>query len=143
MRCRCSDLGCIRIGIVSSLVRLRSSMAIGGSYFPKSTSLQAYNVVPQYIRLIDTAQMYRNEAEVGRAIRESRVPREHVFISASLLPNMGYWLVVKLDKQPRKSFRAHMDTISHCRLSKSPCLNLASVHIQDLHFPNAFILIKP
>ena len=30
-------------------------------------------------RLIDTAQMYKNEAEVGCAIRESGVPRGEIF----------------------------------------------------------------
>ena len=34
-------------------------------------------------RHIDSAQMYRNEAEVGEAVRESGVPREQIFISAS------------------------------------------------------------
>lgn len=32
------------------------------------------------VRLIDTAYMYGNEAEVGRAIRDSGVPREEIFV---------------------------------------------------------------
>src|SRR6201982_2877537 len=32
-------------------------------------------------RHIDTAQVYRNEASVGRALRESGVPRDQVFIT--------------------------------------------------------------
>jgi diketogulonate reductase-like aldo/keto reductase len=35
-------------------------------------------------RLIDTATMYRNEREVGRALRESGVPREELFITTKL-----------------------------------------------------------
>ena len=35
-------------------------------------------------RHIDTAQMYGNEAEVGRAIAESGVPREEVFVTTKL-----------------------------------------------------------
>jgi 2,5-diketo-D-gluconate reductase A len=35
-------------------------------------------------RHIDTAQMYGNEAEVGRAIAESGVPREEIFVTTKL-----------------------------------------------------------
>jgi diketogulonate reductase-like aldo/keto reductase len=37
-------------------------------------------------RHFDTATMYRNEAEIGRAVRDSRVPREEVFITTKLSP---------------------------------------------------------
>lgn len=32
------------------------------------------------VRLIDTAYMYNNEEEVGRAIRDSGIPREEIFV---------------------------------------------------------------
>ena len=35
-------------------------------------------------RLIDTAAMYENEAEIGRAIRESTVPREQIFLTTKV-----------------------------------------------------------
>lgn len=38
-------------------------------------------------RAIDTAQAYDNEAEIGRAIATSRVPREHVFLTTKLWPD--------------------------------------------------------
>jgi diketogulonate reductase-like aldo/keto reductase/flavodoxin len=38
-------------------------------------------------RLIDTAYMYHNEASVGRAIRESTVPREDIFVITKLYPS--------------------------------------------------------
>jgi diketogulonate reductase-like aldo/keto reductase len=38
-------------------------------------------------RLIDTATMYGNEAEVGRAVAESGVPREEVFVTTKLPPS--------------------------------------------------------
>ncbi|KAI0744923.1 Aldo/keto reductase [Earliella scabrosa] len=42
-------------------------------------------------RHIDSAQMYRNEAEVGEAVRESGVPREHIFITSKInSPDYGY-----------------------------------------------------
>ncbi|HEY0252071.1 MAG TPA: aldo/keto reductase [Kofleriaceae bacterium] len=37
-------------------------------------------------RHVDTAQVYGNEAEVGRAIAESRLPREDVFLTTKLNP---------------------------------------------------------
>lgn len=37
-------------------------------------------------RHVDTATMYRNEAEVGRAVRDSGVPREELFLVTKLLP---------------------------------------------------------
>src|ERR671916_292628 len=37
-------------------------------------------------RHIDTATMYGNEAEVGRALRDSGVPRDEVFVTTKLPP---------------------------------------------------------
>lgn len=39
------------------------------------------------VRLIDTAQAYGNEAEVGEAIRSSGIPREEVFVITKLYPD--------------------------------------------------------
>ena len=36
--------------------------------------------------LIDTAQAYRNEASVGRAIRDSGIPREEIFLTTKFYP---------------------------------------------------------
>ena len=42
-------------------------------------------------RHIDTAQGYRNEEIVGRAVRDSGISREEVFITSKLdNPNHGY-----------------------------------------------------
>ena len=49
---------------------------------------QAYSVVRQALDLgyrhIDTAAYYANEEGVGRAIRESGVPREEIFVTTKL-----------------------------------------------------------
>ncbi|MDX2969537.1 aldo/keto reductase [Kribbella solani] len=37
-------------------------------------------------RLIDTAQAYQNEASVGRAIRDSGIPREEIFLTTKFYP---------------------------------------------------------
>lgn len=39
------------------------------------------------VRLIDTAYMYHNEEEIGKAIKASSVPREEIFITTKLYPN--------------------------------------------------------
>lgn len=41
-------------------------------------------------RLVDTAQCYGNEYEVGQAIRESGIPREELFITTKLWGTRGY-----------------------------------------------------
>ncbi len=38
-------------------------------------------------RKIDTAHMYGNEAEVGKGVRESGVPREEIFVATKIYPN--------------------------------------------------------
>ena len=40
----------------------------------------------QGYRLIDTAQAYQNESSVGRAIRDSGVPREEIFLTTKFYP---------------------------------------------------------
>ena len=39
------------------------------------------------VRLIDTAYMYHNEEEIGRAIRDSGVPREDIFVITKIYPS--------------------------------------------------------
>lgn len=52
---------------------------------------ECYNSVTALLnaggRLIDTAYMYHNEASVGRAVRDSAVPREEIFVITKLYPN--------------------------------------------------------
>jgi diketogulonate reductase-like aldo/keto reductase len=37
-------------------------------------------------RRIDTAAVYRNEEEIGRAVRDSQIPREQIFVTTKLHP---------------------------------------------------------
>ena len=50
----------------------------------------AYNSVSSAlksgVRLIDTAYMYHNEEEIGRAIRDSKIPREEIFVITKIYP---------------------------------------------------------
>jgi methylglyoxal/glyoxal reductase len=42
-------------------------------------------------RLIDTAEMYRNETEIGQAVRASSIPRSEIFITTKIAnPSQGY-----------------------------------------------------
>lgn len=49
-------------------------------------------------RLIDTAFIYGNEASVGRAIRESDVPREEIFVTTKLYPNQFSYAEAAIDE---------------------------------------------
>jgi diketogulonate reductase-like aldo/keto reductase len=68
--------------------------AIGfGTY--KSTTDDGYQVVLDAIRVgyrhLDTAALYENEEDVGRAVRESGIPREEFFLTSKLNRNfLGY-----------------------------------------------------
>lgn len=64
-----------------------------GTY--KATNGDGYRVVLDAIRagyrLFDTAKVYKNEEDVGRAIRESNISRETFFVTSKLDRNMlGY-----------------------------------------------------
>lgn len=64
-----------------------------GTY--KATSEDGYRVILDAIkagyRLIDTAKIYENEECVGRAVKESGIPREEFYITTKLDRNMlGY-----------------------------------------------------
>lgn len=39
------------------------------------------------VRLIDTAYIYRNEEEVARAVRDSKIDRKYIFVITKLYPN--------------------------------------------------------
>lgn len=41
-------------------------------------------------RLIDTAEYYRNEKEVGQAVRESGIPRDEIFVTTKMPPQASY-----------------------------------------------------
>lgn len=55
------------------------------------TDEECYNSVTALLdaggRLIDTAYMYHNEAAVGRAVRDSGVPREEIFVITKIYPS--------------------------------------------------------
>jgi 2,5-diketo-D-gluconate reductase A len=46
-------------------------------------------------RLIDTAEYYNNEREVGQAIRESGIPRNEIFVTTKMPPQASYQAAAK------------------------------------------------
>ncbi len=71
-------------------------------------------------RLIDTAKLYGNEADVGKAVRESGVPRDEVFVTTKL------W----------NSDHGYDETLRACQRSLRD-LGLAYVDLYLVHWPVA------
>lgn len=67
-------------------------LGFGVYQIPKEKTKQAVlDAIGAGYRLIDTAQSYFNEKEVGEAIAESDVPREELFITTKIwIENYGY-----------------------------------------------------
>lgn len=70
-------------------------------------------------RHLDTAQMYRNEAEVGRGLREGGVPREEVFLTTK----------VHVNNYPRARF---LPSVEHSLRD----LGVDAVDLLLLHWPD-------
>ncbi len=73
-------------------VKLNSGydMPLNGIGTYSQTGDECYNSITSAlnsgVRLIDTAYMYHNEEEIGRAIRDSGVPREEIFVITKIYP---------------------------------------------------------
>ncbi|NYB72954.1 aldo/keto reductase [Sedimentibacter hydroxybenzoicus DSM 7310] len=61
------------------------------------------------VRLIDTAYMYHNEAEVGKAVRESGVPREEIFVTTKLYPSQFDRAAEAIDEAMEKLNLGYID----------------------------------
>ena len=55
---------------------------------PEETELSVLSALADGIRLIDTANAYRNEKAVGRAMKKSGVAREDIFLVTKLWPTV-------------------------------------------------------
>jgi diketogulonate reductase-like aldo/keto reductase len=73
-------------------------------------------------RHIDTAQIYGNEAEIGRAIRDSGLPRSEVFLTTKIAPSN----LRKADVR-----RSHDESLKR--------LGLDQVDLLLIHWPNSSI----
>ncbi len=67
---------------------LMPSLGIGTFLLePKDAYASVLSALNDDYRLIDTANMYNNEVSAGKAIRDSGVPREEIFVSTKLWPS--------------------------------------------------------
>lgn len=51
---------------------------------PEEARFAVATALAEGYRLVDTARLYRNEAEVGQAVRDSGLPRDQVFVTTKL-----------------------------------------------------------
>ncbi len=82
---------------------------LGFGTFLMASGDEAYNSVRTALdegyRHIDTAAIYKNEADVGRAVRDSGIPREEIFVTTKLWnDDQGY-------ESTLKAFETSMDKL--------------------------------
>jgi diketogulonate reductase-like aldo/keto reductase len=74
---------------------------------------RAYEAVRYALELgyrhLDTATMYRNEAEVGRAVRDSGIPRAELFLTTKLPPGRTSSVRQTIDESLRALQTDHVD----------------------------------
>jgi diketogulonate reductase-like aldo/keto reductase len=83
----------------------------------------AYNAVRDALshgyRHVDTAAVYGNEVSVGRAVRESGIPREEIFVTSKL------WNTVRGCDETKKAFEESLER-----------LGLDYLDLYLIHWPN-------
>ncbi len=112
------------------------------------------------VRLIDTAYMYSNEEEVGRAIRESGVPREEIFVITKLYPNqfsdpetaieqalkkldIGYIDMMLLHHPGTNDVKAYKAMEKYVQSGKIRSLGLSNWYVKELGEFLPQVTIKP
>ena len=66
-------------------------LGYGTMFAPDQTEEAVLEALKVGYRLIDTAAVYQNEAEVGSAVKKSGIPREELFITSKIWPqDYGY-----------------------------------------------------
>lgn len=75
-------------------------------------------------RMIDTASFYGNESEVGRAVRQSGVPREEIFVTTKLYPNQYSHAARAIDEAVEKLGIGYIDMM----LLHHPAVNDVSAY---------------
>ena len=62
-------------------------------------------------KLIDTAQCYGNESQVGRAVRESGIPREELFVTTKVWGTRGYNDTLRSIQQSLNKLDTYIDLL--------------------------------
>lgn len=101
------------------------------------------------VRLIDTAYMYNNEEEVGRAIRDSGIPREEIFVITKIYPsqfnnpeeaiemaldklNIGYIDMMLLHHPGTNDVNAYKTMENYVKQGKIHSIGLSNWYINEL-----------
>ncbi len=101
------------------------------------------------VRLIDTAYMYDNEKEVGKAVRESGIPRSKIFVITKLYPdqydnpeqaindslkrlNIGYIDLLLLHHPGKNDVKAYKAMEKAVRQGKVRSIGLSNWYIEEL-----------
>jgi len=87
-----------------SLLGEKEMPSLGLGVYMSAPGDETYNSVKWALeagyRMVDTAQMYRNEASVGKAVKDSGIPREQLWIQSKLhTDNHGYQKTLSSVKQ--------------------------------------------
>jgi 2,5-diketo-D-gluconate reductase B len=88
----------------------------------EDTVLNALNIGYQ---LIDTAELYGNHRDIGKALKKTRIPREEIFITSKV------WYTEL----------AHDDVLAACHRTLDE-LEIEYIDLYLIHWPNAAIPIK-
>lgn len=71
-------------------------LGLGVYLVPESQTVQTVRTaLNDGYRLIDTAEYYHNEKEVGQAVRESGFPRQEIFVTTKMPPQRSYQAAAK------------------------------------------------
>ena len=114
-----------RIALTDLLPLPKSSVKIprlGFGVYQSSTSVcvaSCLTALKAGYRHIDTAQFYRNEAEVGEAVKQSGLKREDVFLTTKILAAAG-----NVDK----SYRKCVDSVEKIHPGEGGYVDLFLVH---------------
>lgn len=113
----------------------------------------AYNSVSSAlengVRLIDTAYMYHNEEEIGRAIRDSKIPREEIFVITKIYPtqfsspkeaidmaleklNIGYIDMMLLHHPGENDVNAYKEMEKYVKEGKIHSIGLSNWYVEEL-----------
>ena len=63
------------------------------------------------VHLIDTAYMYHNEESVGKAVRQSGIPREEIFVTTKLYPNQYAYAEAAIEESLKKLDLEYIDLL--------------------------------
>lgn len=112
------------------------------------------------VRLIDTAYMYSNEEEVGRAVRDSGIPRGEIFVITKLYPNqfsepekaieqaldkldIGYIDMILLHHPGTDDVKAYKAMEKYVESGKVRSLGLSNWYVKELEDFLPQVTIKP